>query len=166
MDDTTPRCVRRGGAPRSESKSIDCRGQSLIHLSAICRPPRCNYNLCGQNGTTFRHVIPTEMKWSGGIFPSCWFYLAVVLILTWWIPPLRLRCGRNDKPEGCFCLPTQVVFATSPGTAHRPFPMVSLVGGFFHPHRLYSERGGRQIAAPTDISVGGTVQPHGLYSGR
>ena len=40
----------------------------------------------------------------------------------------------------------RVVSATPPGTAHRPFPTVSLVGGFFHPHRLYSERGGRQIA--------------------
>ena len=29
----------------------------------------------------------------------------------------------------------------APGTAHRPFPTVSLVGEFFHPHRLYSKRG-------------------------
>ena len=34
---------------------------------------------------------------SRGIFPSGLFYLAVVLSPTWWIPPLRLRCGRNDK---------------------------------------------------------------------
>ena len=26
-------------------------------------------------------------------------------------------------------------------TAHRPFPTVSLVGGFFHPHEFYSGRG-------------------------
>ena len=35
-------------------------------------------------------------KASRGIFPSCKFYLVLVLCPTWWIPPLRLRCGRND----------------------------------------------------------------------
>ena len=30
--------------------------------AAISRPPRCEYNLCGQNGTTSRHVIPSERK--------------------------------------------------------------------------------------------------------
>ena len=34
---------------------------------------------------------------SRGIFPSSWFYLVLVHYPTWWIPPLRLRCGRNDK---------------------------------------------------------------------
>ena len=34
---------------------------------------------------------------SRGIFPSGKFYLVVVLSPTWWIPPLRCRCGRNDK---------------------------------------------------------------------
>ena len=48
------------------------------------------------------------------------------------------------------------------GTAHRPFPTVSLVDGIFHPHRLYSGRGGRQVAAPTDTPVGGVFQPHRL----
>ena len=33
---------------------------------------------------------------SRGIFPSGRFYLAPVLHPTWWIPPLRLRYGRND----------------------------------------------------------------------
>ena len=33
---------------------------------------------------------------SRGIFPSGKFYLVVVLCQTWWIPPLRLRDGRND----------------------------------------------------------------------
>ena len=37
---------------------------------------------------------------SRGIFPSGWFYLVVVLCQTWWIPPLRLRCGRNDTMGG------------------------------------------------------------------
>ena len=31
------------------------------------------------NGTTPRHVIPTEMKWSGGIYPSGKFYLTQVI---------------------------------------------------------------------------------------
>ena len=58
---------------------------------------------------------------SRGIFPSGRFYLALVHLQTWWIPPLRLRCGRNDIPEG----------------------------RAVQPHRLYSERGGRLVAAPT-----------------
>ena len=37
----------------------------------------------------------------------------------------------------------------APGTAHRPFPTVSLVGGTVQPHKLYMQRPGRQIAAPT-----------------
>ena len=37
-----------------------------------------------------------------------------------------------------------------PGTAHRPFPTVSLISDTFYPHRLYSERSGRQVAAPTE----------------
>ena len=36
----------------------------------------------------------------------------------------------------------------------------------FCPHRLYSKRGGRQVAAPTVTLVGSTVQPHRLYSKR
>ena len=53
-----------------------------------------------------------------------------------------------------------------PGTAHRPFPTVSLKGGTVHPHRLYSGRGGRLVAAPTDTLVGDTIHSHGLYSER
>ena len=33
---------------------------------------------------------------SRGIFPSGRFYLALVHLQTWWIPPLRLRDRRND----------------------------------------------------------------------
>ena len=40
------------------------------------------------------------------------------------------------------------------------------IGGSTHPHSLYSIRGGRQIAAPTDTLVGSTVQTHGLYLKR
>ena len=52
------------------------------------------------------------------------------------------------------------------GTAHRPFPTVSLKGVTIQPHRLYSERGGRQIAAPTVSLEGVTIQPHMLYPSR
>ena len=75
---------------------------------------------------------------SRGIFPSCRFYLVVVLSPTWWIPPLR--------------------FAAVGMTYWKVIP--------FCPHRLYSERGGRQIAAPTVTLMGGTVQPHRLYTER
>ena len=39
-----------------------------------------------------RHVIPTEMKWSGGIFPSSRFYFTQVISATWEDPstPLAL----------------------------------------------------------------------------
>ena len=109
---------------------------------------------------------------SRGIFPSGWFYLVVVLCQTWWIPPLRLRYGRNDITGGrlygfayCFQnvsrrpapssvsaapsqLPRRGSFCTvlsgtgvywerfrpfTHGTAHRPFPTVSLKGGRFQP---------------------------------
>ena len=81
----------------------------------------CKYNPLWMNGTTYRYVIPSGVKRSRGIFPSCRFYLVLVLSPTWWIPPLR--------------------FAAVGMTYQR--------GGTVHPHRLYSERGGRQIAAPT-----------------
>ena len=50
---------------------------------------------------------PTDMSFranavSRGTFPSCRFYLVVVHYPTWWIPPLRLRCGRNDTIGGRF----------------------------------------------------------------
>ena len=77
-----------------------------------------------------------------------------------------LRCGRNDIPERWFCLPTQVVFATSPGTARRPFPTVSLVGGFFHPHRLYLSRclamNYRRYIAWFHLTATFRIQPVGL----
>ena len=38
--------------------------------------------------------------------------------------------------------------------------------GFIQPYRLYSGRGGRQIAAPTVTLVGGTVHSRGLYMQR
>ena len=37
---------------------------------------------------------------SRGIHASSRFYLVVVHFPTWWIPPLRWRCGRNDTMGG------------------------------------------------------------------
>ena len=54
---------------------------------------------------------------SRGIHPSGKFYLVVISYPTWWIPPLRLRCGRNDKPGGVFyfsALPTKPPAAILP----------------------------------------------------
>ena len=64
-------------------------------------PERCKYNLCGQpeppTGMSFRTNAVSR-----GIFPSGKFYLVLVLSPTWWIPPLRLRYGRNDIAWGRF----------------------------------------------------------------
>ena len=46
------------------------------------------------------------------------------LRFRWWVIPFN--------HTGCI--------RDAPGTAHRPFPTVSLVGGTVHPHRLYSLR--------------------------
>ena len=53
-----------------------------------------------------------------------------------------------------------------PGTAHRPFPTVSLVGGFFHPHGLYSSRclamNHRRYIAWFHLTATFRIQPVGL----
>ena len=118
---------------------------------------------------------------SRGIFPSGKFYLVVAHHPTWWIPPLRLRSGRNDTMglrfyEFAYCfqnvsrrpaassvraspcqLPRRGSFCTviwgggfyraqfrpfTHGTAHRPFPTVSLVGGRFQPMDTKDRRDG------------------------
>ena len=60
--------------------------------------------------------------------------------------PHQARPGEPASPEGSSC--------------------TVLLGGIIQPHRLYLQRGGRQIAAPTVSLMGGTIHPHGLYSGR
>ena len=77
-----------------------------------------------------RHVIPSGVKRSRGIFPSCWFYLVLVHSPTWWIPPLRFAPVGMTK-WGTFSVLSKTVSSFRAGTAHRPFPTVSLVGGFF-----------------------------------
>ena len=100
-------------------------------------------------------------------FILCWFFFP-----TWWIPPLRIRSGRNDN-AGTFLrirplFPQYFMLYRGPHQA-RPGEPASpegssctvLLGGAIQPHGLYSIRGGRQIAAPTDTLVGGFIQPHG-----
>ena len=91
-------------------------------------------------------------KASRGIFPSSKFYLVLVLCLTWWIPPLRLRCGRNDIMGGTFLRirPLLVQCLTLPCGPHQArlgepaSPKGSsctvLLGGIIQPHMLYSKR--------------------------
>ena len=56
---------------------------------------------------------------------------------------------------------TRVAYETWRAADCRPYRR-----GSIQPHRLYLQRGGRLIAAPTDTPVGDTIQPHGFYSGR
>ena len=90
-----------GGAPRSESKSTDCRGQS--HLDSIDESP-----------------------------PLHWVYR--VLCNT--VQPYRLYSQRGGRlvaaPTGVMPFIRTGYIRNAPGTAHRPFPTVSLVGVFFY----------------------------------
>ena len=103
---------------------------------------------------------------SRGIYSSCKF------ILRWFINPRGGFLHSADATVGMtkmgdvFWYYQKQFRPFGRGTAHRPFPTVSLLGGFFQPHGLYSKRGGRQIAAPTVTLGGGTVQPHGFFSLR
>ena len=51
---------------------------AMIHRHATFR-----IQLVRLNGTTPRPVIPTEMKWSGGIYSSGKLYLTQVIVATW-----------------------------------------------------------------------------------
>ena len=73
----------RGGAPRSESKSTDCRWQSHHNFIGNLPPATFRIQPVWLNGITYRYVIPTEMKWSGGIFPSCENNQHKVKLATW-----------------------------------------------------------------------------------
>ena len=111
--------------------------------------------------TTCAHKTepPPDMSFRGsaasrGIFPSSKFYLVLVLPPTWWIPPLRLRCGRNDRRFFALSVTNSNVPRFRPsGPVGGRLPPLQWVyhvsGGTIHLHRLYVPRGGRQIAAPT-----------------
>ena len=73
----------RGGAPRSESKSIDCRWQSHHDFFGNLPPATFRIQPVWMNGVTLRYVIPTEAKRSGGIYPSSNDNLRKVKSATW-----------------------------------------------------------------------------------
>ncbi len=114
---------------------------SLTVGNGLCAVPlRCNYNPCGQNGTTHRHVIPSERsesrnppKWQilpcGGTFLPRGGFLhsanAAVGMTKWGDVSGFYR--KQFRPSTC-------------GTAHRPFPTVSLGGGHFQPTYSKDER--------------------------
>ena len=116
-----------------------------VGATKLCRHPPPGaavvVHLCLLRPNQKRLSFRPQRKRSGGIFPSSRFDLASVISATWVDSSTPLRSGRNDIPERWFCLSAQVVYATFPGTAHRPFPTVSLVGGTVEPHGLYLLRG-------------------------
>ena len=143
-------CACRGGAPRSESKSIDCRGQSH-HNSIGNLPPatlqiqpvqvnKATPQVCHSDGrvsgveesTTLEYEPPQDKASNSGRFLDSHLL------------------SRNDMLVGGSVLPPRVVFGTLLGDESSPLHWVyHILRDTIHPHRLYSERGGRQIAAPT-----------------
>ena len=63
---------------------------------------------------------------SRGIFPSGRFYLVLVLLPTWWIPPLRFAAVGMTKRGDVFRYYRKQFRPFWRGTAHRPFPTVRL----------------------------------------
>ena len=98
------RILRTGGTALRivETTGATVNLSSLTVGNGLCAVPlRGKYNLCGQPEP------PIDMSFranavSRGIFPSGKFYLVVISCPTWWIPPLRLRYGRNDTIGGRF----------------------------------------------------------------
>ena len=90
---------------------------------------------------------------SRGIFPSSLFYLVVVLSPTWWIPPLRFAAVGMTDVSGLAVADTNVPRFRSCGPGGGRLPPLQWGyhdwGDTVHPHRLYIQHGGRQIAAPT-----------------
>ena len=95
-----PTCSKDGRNGVAECRNNRRKGnhtKSHRRERPMCRSAALRISPVWTNRTTYRHVIPSENAVSRGIFPSSRFYLAPVLHPTWWIPPLRLRCGRNDR---------------------------------------------------------------------
>ena len=84
---------------RSGSVSTITRAVERYHASRGGNLPPATFRIqpVQTKRNTYRHVIPTEMKWSGGIFPSCKLYLRQVISATWVDSSTPLRCGRNDN---------------------------------------------------------------------
>ena len=82
-----------------------------------------------------------ERKRSGGIYPSCRNYQRKVKSATWVDPSTPVHFGRDDMSGGWFRFVRTGYNRNAPGTAHRPFHTVSLMGCTVQPHGLYSKRG-------------------------
>ena len=130
---------------------------------------RPEYNPCGRT-EPHSDMSSRPSETSGGIYSSSKLYLVLVHHPTWWIPPLRFATVGMTKGGTCLVFIDNGSILKRSGTAHRPFPTVSLVGGTVHPHRLYLQRdqplavaGWRQVAAAT---WRGSIHPHGLYPQR
>ena len=89
---------------------------------------------------------------SRGIHPSCRFYLALVLSVTWWIPPLRLRCGRNDRRFWFGCYKCKRITFPDLRAGWRQIAAATPDSSYvipFYDTAQKPKRGGRQVAAPT-----------------
>ena len=107
--------------------------------SSPLQPRRGAGNVANATCAGERNHPPTcHSERSRGIFPCGNFYLVVISYPTWWIPPLRLRYGRNDRRFwfGCYkCKRTtipalragwrQIAAATMGGTTFRVIPFTS-----------------------------------------
>ena len=159
------RYTQCSGDDSSMESKCDCPRQSVFFDSLRGAPP-CNVAIITCVDKTEPPPIchPDRVKRAEGSAQVACFTLRRLLLQLEWIPPLRLRYGRNDNAFciGCYkfkCTtymaagcrryiawyhsPPQVVFGTW-RAASRPNWRSTI-----HPHRLYSKRGGRQVAAPT-----------------
>ena len=68
-----------------------------------------------------RHVIPTEMKWSGGIFPSCKFYNTQDIIAALVDSSAPFHSARNDIVERWYHSSAQVIFGAWRAADCRPY---------------------------------------------
>ena len=100
-DEWGTQCSGDDSSP-SNVENTTCAGERY-------HPPTCHSGL--------------ERKRSGGIYSSGNNNQRMVKIATWEDPSTPFHFGRDDMSGG----------------------------GAVHPHRLYSQRGGRLIAAPTDV---------------
>ena len=90
-------------------------------------------------GTLYLLSFRPQRKRSGGIYSSSKNNLRKIKLAAW------VDSSTHIRSLGMTCRGVVLFVRTGyncnvSGTAHRPFPTFSLVGGFFHPHGLYSLR--------------------------
>ena len=91
---------------------------------------RNEHNLCGNTKPASDMSFRRSRQRSGGIHPSCGNNLRKVKLATWEDPSTPFHFGRDDISGWFRFVPTGYIGGVS-GTAHRPFPTVSLIGGLF-----------------------------------